>query len=703
MKSAKSSGVNAPGNEIIQVSQSSEKDKLATNKLAKKSYRRALTPSPYRGQHLARSKARPQTSLALNNGRGDDFAVEENYTRPNSTFGSSSERLSGVGKVTRTKAIPRGKTRHKSAVNSQRPLTALSKARVVWEDDTVSQDTESCSAVQEEQCQTNIKATADLLNIEKSSHAAGTGDQLKESTSGKSSQDKVRLALPQRRIGFSADAFIPGSVSSMMGSIVDSDTVEKIPDVIASSFQNFLECDASSDYETDLEEDFPVTKKAYDRSGRNLYHKLCKEEDLVPVSYLSKRFQCKEIVMRHHGLGSQGTFPIAKALVKNTFIEKLDLTDNYIEAPGAIALANMLLDNCFLTDIDLSENFLRSDGGEALAKVLLKNTSLQKLVLRSNHLTDKDAKAFADALKENRTLTYLDLSYNQIGEMGGIYLGAGVGMNYGLKHLDLSWNCIRFKGAVGVAQGLKTNDCLTNLNISWNGLSLLGCVALGRFLKKNEALESLDISNNRIGLLATQKLALGIAAHPNLKILKIGKNPIGDGGVETLLNVVKVHRTIKLLSLEDITVSPKVFDEIKQIEKERGVTIITGGIGGYKRPKEMPPGMRILLNFVQDNRLRLVDWFNQFDKDHSGGISRDEFKTGLRETGLVMTQRQLDRLIDFIDINNDGEIEYSELLRGREITIQEMRQEKKIEERQRKFEEERMRLPKLEGYDYDLM
>jgi len=228
-------------------------------------------------------------------------------------------------------------------------------------------------------------------------------------------------------------------------------------------------------------------------------------------------------------------------------------------------------------------------------------------------------------------------------------------------------------------------------------------VALGRFLKKNEALESLDISNNRIGLLATQKLALGIAAHPNLKVLKIGKNPIGDGGVETLLNVIKAHRTIKFLSLEDITVSPKIFDEIKEIEKEKGVTIITGGIGGYKRPKEMPPGMRVLLSFIQDNRLRLVDWFNQFDKDHSGGISREEFKTGLKETGLVMTQRQLDRLIDFIDINDDGEIQYSELLRGREVTIQEIRQEKKIEERQRKFDEERMRLPKLEGYDYDLM
>lgn len=66
---------------------------------------------------------------------------------------------------------------------------------------------------------------------------------------------------------------------------------------------------------------------------------------------------------------------------------------------------------------------------------------------------------------------------------------------------------------------------------------------------------------------------------------QIGKNPIGDGGVETLLNVIKAHRTIKFLSLEDITVSPKIFDEIKEIEKEKGVTIITGGIGGYKRPK----------------------------------------------------------------------------------------------------------------------
>ena len=36
---------------------------------------------------------------------------------------------------------------------------------------------------------------------------------------------------------------------------------------------------------------------------------------------------------------------------KNTFTEKLDLTDNYIEASGGVALARMLMDNCFITEI----------------------------------------------------------------------------------------------------------------------------------------------------------------------------------------------------------------------------------------------------------------------------------------------------------------------------------------------------------------
>ena len=124
------------------------------------------------------------------------------------------------------------------------------------------------------------------------------------------SQDKGRSALPRRRTGFNAGALIPGSISTMV-SIPESDDGYSSRSIASPSFQNLLDHDESSDYETDLEEDFPgtlmhsvmtenslpvsnivktsdalfafcfyysVPKKVFDPSGRNVYHKLCKEE-----------------------------------------------------------------------------------------------------------------------------------------------------------------------------------------------------------------------------------------------------------------------------------------------------------------------------------------------------------------------------------------------------------------------------------------
>ena len=124
------------------------------------------------------------------------------------------------------------------------------------------------------------------------------------------SKDKGRSALPRRSTGFNAGALIPGSVSTMV-SIPESDDSHSSRSIASPSFQNLLDHDESSDYETDLEEDFPgtlmykvmaenglsvsnimktsdalfafcsyysVPKKVFDPSGRNVYNKLCKEE-----------------------------------------------------------------------------------------------------------------------------------------------------------------------------------------------------------------------------------------------------------------------------------------------------------------------------------------------------------------------------------------------------------------------------------------
>ena len=45
--------------------------------------------------------------------------------------------------------------------------------------------------------------------------------------------------------------------------------------------------------------------------------------------------------------------------------------------------------------------------------------------------------------------------------------------------------------------------------------------------------------------------------------------------------------------------------------------------------------MSKLRNYMEENNLRLVDFFNQFDQDHSMSVTREEFKTGIEVLVLL--------------------------------------------------------------------
>lgn len=56
-------------------------------------------------------------------------------------------------------------------------------------------------------------------------------------------------------------------------------------------------------------------KDEYDTTGKASYVIACKKYDVTPVSYFMRHMQDSELVMKHHGLGCQGTRAISVPLV----------------------------------------------------------------------------------------------------------------------------------------------------------------------------------------------------------------------------------------------------------------------------------------------------------------------------------------------------------------------------------------------------
>lgn len=76
-----------------------------------------------------------------------------------------------------------------------------------------------------------------------------------------------------------------------------------------------------------------------------------------------------------------------------------------------------------------------------------------------------------------------------------------------------------------------------------------------------------------------------------------------------------------------------------------------------------------MLGFFVQNMLtqqelnHLAEQFKQFDKDGSGALSPDELKTALKEVqGVDYNEAEIQDLIKRIDIDGDGEVNYSEFL-----------------------------------------
>lgn len=94
----------------------------------------------------------------------------------------------------------------------------------------------------------------------------------------------------------------------------------------------------------------------------------------------------------------------------------------------------------------------------------------------------------------------------------------------------------------------------------------------------------------------------------------------------------------------------------------------------YTLSCQLTPLLFRTLRYVYSTRLRLVDFFFSIDKNRSGGVTKDELTQAVDVLdGLDMTRLQMEELIERLDVNNDGEINYEELCEGRKEITEKLR------------------------------
>ena len=89
---------------------------------------------------------------------------------------------------------------------------------------------------------------------------------------------------------------------------------------------------------------------------------------------------------------------------------------------------------------------------------------------------------------------------------------------------------------------------------------------------------------------------------------------------------------------QDVLVD-KDFDTIfEQVRAQLpGVRMRHGGTEPPLKPKVRAHPMLRLMTYIDKNKLRLVDFFNKFDKDGSMSVTHEEFKQGLSVSDSVIS------------------------------------------------------------------
>ena len=269
------------------------------------------------------------------------------------------------------------------------------------------------------------------------------------------------------------------------------------------------------------------------------YHSLCKD-CIKGYSALC------EINVSNNKIEDEGAIKIARALVKNSTLQKLDMSHNKITDKGVMLISECLKSNTTLKELNLLKNRTTVKGLGEMVKV---KTGLQKLYFSVTSVTDDEVSFVENSFVESSILHTLDLSGNDFTcSTKAKIIPSIVKLSKGLHELNVSQSSIA-ENSIEIVSECLPNRTLQILKMQHNYITGRG-VKIAQFVQ-NSTLQHLDLSSNHVDDEGAKVISDYLQSNTcSLHILNLSRNQITSEGAIIIANAIQMNMNTTLEELD---------------------------------------------------------------------------------------------------------------------------------------------------------
>ncbi|XP_053985512.1 leucine-rich repeat-containing protein 74B-like [Hylaeus volcanicus] len=323
---------------------------------------------------------------------------------------------------------------------------------------------------------------------------------------------------------------------------------------------------------------------SYPDDGVAKLNDLIKVSKIQPIKSLDDMLLSSEINLQYYGVDPRIIRPLCEALMENTTVQTINLTENWLSEDACYHLTDLLLRNSFVNTLLLSGCRIGAKGVERLQDGISNNTTLIRLDLSNCNIGAEGLDYVATSVCNSSSLESLSLNDNHLDEFCVDALQKLVSCSDTLQQLELSWNSLYTAVTWRkLSKGIENSVALADLDLSWNALGKECVPYLRQLLVRSPTLTKLNLSGNRFYDEDAVVIARGLTRNKVLEELYLGNNPLKVDGAFVLVRAVTPQRSpesqLRVLDLTNIWANKSILKELNAIENGRPwLKVKLGGI-----------------------------------------------------------------------------------------------------------------------------